>query len=69
RYISCLDAGRWGPADGITFVDDARVVALHDRDLVLGGPAVFRRLLDASRGLRFLTVREAAQRQEAGRDP
>lgn len=69
RYISCLDAGRWGPADGITFVDDARVVALHDRDLVLGGPAAFRRLLDASRGLRFLTVREAAQRQEAGRDP
>jgi hypothetical protein len=64
RYISCLNAIRWGPAAGVTFVDDARVVAFHDRDLVLGGLAVLRRVLDSRRGARFLTVREVGRQQE-----
>lgn len=65
RYISCLDAKHLGPADGVTFVDQARVVAFHDRDLVLGGLPVLHRVLDSHRGARFLTIREVAQRQEA----
>ncbi len=69
RYISCLAALRWGPADGVTFVDDARVVAFHDRDLVLGGADFLRRLLESRGGERFLTVRELAQSQEAANAP
>ncbi len=65
RYISCADAARWGNAEGITFVEEARVVAFHDRDLVLHGLDFLRRLLDSQRGAPFLTIRELARRQEA----
>ena len=49
RYVSRL--GR-APADapaGVTFVDDTRVLAFHDRDIVRGGLEYLRRLL-AARG-------------------
>lgn len=65
RYISCLDAGRRGSAADVMFVDPARIVALHDRDLVLGGLLLFQRLLNVHRGARFLTIREVAQHQGA----
>lgn len=65
RYISCLGAEKWRPASGLTFVDQARVVAFHDRDLVLGGLAFFRRLLDSHRPVRLLTIREIARQQKA----
>lgn len=65
RYISCLGAAGWGRAPGVTFVDDTRVVAFHDRDLVLHGPGFLRGLLGSRSGTRFMTVRELAQRQEA----
>jgi hypothetical protein len=65
RYVSCADAGRWSTTDGLTFVDDARVRALHDRDLVRGGLAPFRRLL-ADAGAPFVTVREIGEALERG---
>lgn len=67
RYISCRDAGRWGTANGVRFVDEARILAFHDRDVVLGGLRVLRRLLDSHRHTGFLTVRELGQRQEPSR--
>jgi peptidoglycan/xylan/chitin deacetylase (PgdA/CDA1 family) len=71
RYVSCADAGRFSAADGLTFVDDARVRALHDRDLVRGGLSPFRRLL-ADAPAPFVTVREIGvelERGLAGREP
>lgn len=65
RYISCLNAGHWPPADGVTFVDETRVTAFHDRELVLGGLGVLRALLVSRRGGTFVTVREVARRQQA----
>jgi len=62
RYVSCLGAGRSSPVDGLTFVDDADVLAIHDRDLVSGGRTAFRRVL-ADEGARgFVTVRELGER-------
>jgi len=51
RYVSCRDAGRLGPVDGLTYVDDAEVVTLHDRRL---------EALLAERGP-LVTVRELAE--------
>ncbi len=65
RYISCLGAARWSPADGITFVDDARVLAFHDRNLVVSGLGFLRELLDARPGAHLVTVREIGQSPEA----
>jgi len=65
RFISCRDADRWGTGHGVTFVEQARVVAFHDRDLVLDGLRVFQKLLDAHRHARLLTVREVGHAQEA----
>jgi peptidoglycan/xylan/chitin deacetylase (PgdA/CDA1 family) len=67
RYVSCLDPGRFGPVDGITFVGEADVVSLHDRDLVRGGLAAFRRLLESRRDRPFVTIREIGERRAAGR--
>ncbi len=67
RYVSCRDAGRWGAVDGLTFVEDAEVVALHDRDLVRRGLPWFRRLLDARRPAPFVTVREVGERMRGAR--
>ena len=61
RYVSCLDPGRFGPVDGLTWVPDGDVVALHDRDVVLGGlDALVRVLREATTAL--VTVREAGER-------
>ena len=57
RYLSCRDAGRFGAIDGITPIDDAAVVAIHDRDLVVEGLARFRRLVQDRRPP-FVMVRE-----------
>lgn len=61
RILSCYDAGRWGPVAGLTFVDDARVQILHDRDLVLGGVESLSRVLARSAG-GFTTVRVVGER-------
>ncbi len=62
RYVSCLDPDRWGPIEGVTFVDERNVVSIHDRDLVLGGRGPLRRLLRANDGPPFVTVREIGER-------
>jgi peptidoglycan/xylan/chitin deacetylase (PgdA/CDA1 family) len=67
RYVSCLDGGRWGPVEGLTFVDEATVVSIHDRDIVRGGVAAFRRLLAGRPGAPFVTVREVGERLEGAR--
>ena len=64
RYLSCLDAGRLGPVDGITAVRDEAVVAIHDRDVVLGGLDTFGRLFSGRR-TPFVTVREVADAEGA----
>ena len=67
RYVSCRDAFRCGPVEGVTFIDDARVASIHDRDLVLGGLESFRRLLRDGKGAPFVTVREIGERLVARR--
>jgi hypothetical protein len=67
RYVSCLAPGRWGSVEGITFVDDADVVSIHDRDIVRGGIASFRRLLQDRRDGPLVTVREVGERLEGVR--
>lgn len=62
RYLSCRNADRWGPVQGVTLVDDRVVVALHDRDLVSRGLGPFRRLLRDHPP--FVTVREIGERIE-----
>jgi hypothetical protein len=64
RYLCLRDAGRGGPLEGLTAVEDARVVPLHDRDLVLGGLEPFRRLVADSSRAPFVTVREVGERLE-----
>ena len=44
-YLSSRDAARWGPAEGMVFVDDACVRVLHDRELVLAGPTALAAVL------------------------
>ena len=66
RFISRGGAAPTAAADGITFVDDARVVAFHDRDLVKGGLGYLRRQLDSRGGARFATVSELGRLQVAG---
>ena len=65
RYVSCLDPGRFGPVAGLTWVTDGDVVALHDRDVVLGGLDALRRVL-RDRVTTFVTVREAGERLGRG---
>ena len=60
RYVSCLGASRWAPADGLVLLDDARVTAFHDRDVVLGGIPWLARLLEGAPAGGYVTVREAA---------
>ncbi len=56
RYISC--ATRPAATSDVIFVDDARVVAFHDRDIVRGGAGHLERLLASRPGAAFVTVRE-----------
>lgn len=67
RYVSCRDAFRGGPVEGVTLIDDAQVVSIHDRDLVLGGLESFRRLLRDGKGAPFVTVRGIGERLVARR--
>jgi hypothetical protein len=43
---------------GITYVDEARVLAFHDRDIVRGGVGRLERLLATRPGAALVTVRE-----------
>ena len=63
RYVSCLDPGRVGRVDGLTWVTGGDVVAIHDRDLVVGGVDTLRRLL-GGRAAPPVTVREVGRRLE-----
>ena len=68
RYVSCRDAARFGARDGLALVDDADVLALHDRDVVFGGLARFAALVQARPRGSLVTVRElAAPRAEPRR--
>jgi Polysaccharide deacetylase len=58
--VSCLGAARWAPVPGLTLVDDARVLAFHDRDIVRGGTPWLERLLAGAPRGGYATVREAA---------
>jgi peptidoglycan/xylan/chitin deacetylase (PgdA/CDA1 family) len=58
RYISCHGPARPTAADGIVFVDASRVLAMHDRDIVLGPPGFLPGLLASRAGARWVTVRE-----------
>lgn len=73
RFVSCLEPTSWGPTEALTFVGNDDVVAIHDRDLVLGGPATLQRIL-AGRGILaergsepFVTVREMGERAQRAR--
>ena len=65
RFISRAGGAPAGAADGITFVDDTRVLVFHDRDLVKRGPAYLERLLHTHRGTRFVSVRALGRLQTA----
>jgi peptidoglycan/xylan/chitin deacetylase (PgdA/CDA1 family) len=67
RFISCTDRRAEAASDGITFVDEARVHAFHDRDVVTRGPGHVRRLVESRRGCRFVTVSELGRLQSAAR--
>lgn len=67
RFVSCLEPERWGAAEGLTFVGDGDVVAIHDRDLVFDGRTRLRRLLAERAGEPFVTVREVGERMERAR--
>jgi hypothetical protein len=60
RYVSCLGAGRWAPVGGLRLIDDARVVAFHDRDVVRAGLPWLERLLAKAPAGGFRTIREVA---------
>jgi peptidoglycan/xylan/chitin deacetylase (PgdA/CDA1 family) len=65
RYISCRGARPAGADAGLVFVDDARVVAFHDRDIALGRRGALEALLDARLDARLVTVRELAAEEGA----
>ena len=67
RFISRRGAAPAGAAAGITFIDDSRVLAFHDRDIAKRGLEYLKRQLDAHRGARFVTVRELGEIQESER--
>ena len=60
RVVSCLGATRWAPFAGLTLVDDARVLAFHDRDVVVGGLAWLERVLAGAPAGGYATVCETA---------
>lgn len=62
RYVSCRDAGRHGPVDGLVLIGDEHVVAIHDRDLVRRGLGWFRDLGRPPAPRRYVTVREVGGR-------
>ncbi len=67
RFISRLGGAPGGDAAGVIFVDDTRVVAFHDRDLVRRGIRFLGRQLSDRPGATFVTVSELGRQQAAGR--
>jgi peptidoglycan/xylan/chitin deacetylase (PgdA/CDA1 family) len=67
RFISRAGGAPAGEAGDIIFVDDSRVVAFHDRDIVTGGIGYLGRQLSPRRGARFVTVGELGRLQAAER--
>jgi peptidoglycan/xylan/chitin deacetylase (PgdA/CDA1 family) len=68
RYVSCRDAGRFGAGLGVVPVDDQAVCAIHDRDVVRGGPTWLTRLLE-SMTPPPVTVREVVEGALASAQP
>ena len=66
RFLSCRNAAAVGPVPGLTLVDGERVVALHDRDLVLGGVETLARVLAGRAAGAFTTVRAVGEAARAG---
>ena len=67
RFISRAGGAPPGAPEGVTFVDDARVVAFHDRDIVRGGIGYLRAQLESRRRARFVTVAELGRLAQAAR--
>jgi peptidoglycan/xylan/chitin deacetylase (PgdA/CDA1 family) len=67
RFISRAGGAPAGETADVTFVDDTRVVAFHDRDLVKRGMRFLSGQLAAHAGATFVTVSELGRRQAAGR--
>ena len=67
RFISRAGGAPGGETTDVVFVDDTRVVAFHDRDLVRRGIRFLRGQLAAHGSATFLTVSELGRRQAAGR--
>jgi hypothetical protein len=67
RHVSCRDVRRLGDHEGLTLVDDADVVAIHDRDLVLAGLGRLDALLRGRPSGGFVTVREIAESKAEAR--
>jgi hypothetical protein len=65
RFISRAGGAPAEAAAGITFVDDTRVLAFHDRDVVTRGPAYLEGLFHAHAGTRFVSVRALGRLQTA----
>ena len=65
RFISRTGGAPPGGDHGVTFVDEARVRVLHDRDLVRRGLGDLERRIDAERGSHLVTVAELGRLQQA----
>jgi hypothetical protein len=61
RYLSCRNAQAWNGMGGLTAVDDVRVTAIHDRDVVRSGVEWFHDLTRAAPAGRFVTVRDLVE--------
>ena len=66
RFLSCRNAAALGAVPGLTVVDGDRVVALHDRDVVLGGVEALARVLAARPAGAFTTVRALGEAWRTG---
>ena len=67
RFISRAGGAPGGETTDVVFVDDTRVVAFHDRDLVRRGMRFLRQQLATHGGATFVTVSELGRGQAAGR--
>ena len=65
RFISREGGAPAGAPGGVVFVDDARVLAFHDRDVVRGGIGDLRRRLASRRTSGFVTVGDLGRLQAA----
>jgi peptidoglycan/xylan/chitin deacetylase (PgdA/CDA1 family) len=63
RYISRTGGAPAGGDHGVTFVDESRIRAFHDRDLIRGGLEDLDRRIAAEHGARLVTVGELGRLQ------